>query len=59
MEERMRARVARILAHETRTLVRLDNGKLAVIVRLFNGLGELVDWHLEGRVEDAGKGGRE
>ena len=54
MEERMeRARIARILAHETRTLVRLDNGKLAVIVRLFDGRGELVDWRLEGRVEDA------
>lgn len=54
MEERMEsARIIRVLAHETRTLVHLDNGKLAVIVRVFDRRGELVDWRLEGRVEDA------
>ena len=54
MKERMEsARIARILAHEVSTLVHLDNGKLAVIVRVFDGRGELVDWRLEGRVEDA------
>ena len=41
----------KILAHETRTLVRFPNGKLAVIVRVYNGRGELIDWHIEGRVE--------
>ena len=41
----------KILAHETRTLVRFPNGKLAVVVRVYNGRGELKDWRIEGRVE--------
>ena len=48
MEARIsRERGARVLAHETRTLVRLPNGTVMVIVRLYNGKGELVDWGAE------------
>lgn len=48
MDERM----ARVLAHETRTLMRFPNGKLAVVVRLYDGKGELLNWRIEGRVEE-------
>ena len=42
----------KVLAHETRTLVRFPNGKLAVVVRLYNGHGELLNWRIDGRVEE-------